>query len=117
MNILFLCTSNLNRSKTCENYFRKKYPVHQYKSAGLSYKNCAKFDTTICTHDLLYWADLIYVFEDMHIERIKDNHDNLNTIKKITNLNIPDIYKYNSLDFISIIDRKKELDSIRSIKT
>lgn len=96
MNVLFLCTSNVNRSKTCENYFRQVNPVHDYKSAGLSYKNCERFNSTICTHELLLWADIIYVFEQMHIDRIKAHHDNSDTLNKIINLNIDDVYTYMS---------------------
>lgn len=103
MNILFLCTSNINRSKTCEDYFRDNIPIHKYKSAGLSFNNCKRFNTTICTHELLDWADIIFVFEQMHINRIEENHDNLETLEKIINLNIEDVYQYMSKPLLDII--------------
>ena len=101
MNVLFLCTSNVNRSKTCEDYFRQVNPAHNYKSAGLSYKNCERFNSTICTHELLLWADVIYVFEDMHIDRLKEHHSNPETFDKIINLEIDDVYEYMSDILIS----------------
>lgn len=106
MNVLFLCTSNVNRSKTCEDYFRQVNPAHNYKSAGLSYKNCERFNSTICTHELLLWADIIYVFEQMHIDRLKEHHDNPETFKKIVNLDIEDIYQYMSESLIKVISSK-----------
>lgn len=33
MNILFLCTSNKDRSPALEKHFREKYPMHKYRSA------------------------------------------------------------------------------------
>ncbi|MFW6014437.1 MAG: phosphotyrosine protein phosphatase, partial [Candidatus Nanoarchaeia archaeon] len=62
--ILFICTANLNRSKTAEGLFRDKYPV---KSAGTL---CIKDDgyTTPVGLELLEWADLVIVFESDHVE-------------------------------------------------
>jgi predicted protein tyrosine phosphatase len=104
MNILFLCTSNLNRSKTCEVYFREHMSAHDYQSGGLSYKNCERFNTRICTHELLEWADIIFVFEQMHIERIKVHHGDVEMLNKIVNLNIDDIYQYYDVKFIELIE-------------
>ena len=105
MNVLFLCTSNVNRSKTCEDYFRQVNPVHNYKSAGLSYKNCERFNSTICTHELLLWADIIFVFEKIHIDRICEHHDDPDTFKKIVNLDIEDIYQYMSEPLLLKLER------------
>lgn len=44
MKILFLCTANIQRSRTAEDHFRENYPEHSYKSAGLSEKYCSQHD-------------------------------------------------------------------------
>jgi len=42
---------------------------------------------------MLEWADEIYVFEDMHIERIKQ-HTGEKHLSKLINLQIEDKYQY-----------------------
>ena len=66
MNILFVCTANLQRSKTAEELFTALDNSNTYKSAGLSKKYVEKAGTTLCTEELLGWADKIYIFEDFH---------------------------------------------------
>lgn len=93
MNILFLCTANLNRSKTAEVHFAAKDPAHIYRSAGLSEKECHRNQTTLCTEAMLLWADLIFVMEDSHTRRI-EQHTEQRFLNKIINLDIQDIYKF-----------------------
>ncbi|MBY0417480.1 MAG: hypothetical protein K2W88_05390 [Pararheinheimera sp.] len=93
MNILFLCTANLNRSKTAEVHFTAKDPTHTYRSAGLSEKECRRNRTTLCTEDLLQWADVIFVMEDAHVRRI-EQYTEQRFLTKVINLDIPDIYKF-----------------------
>jgi len=93
MNILFLCTANIQRSKTAEELFRAANSDHQYKSAGLSEKYVSKANSTLCTVEMLQWADQIYVFEQQHIDRIEKHTDDA-FLLKIINLHIPDDYQY-----------------------
>lgn len=93
MNILFLCTANVQRSKTAEELFRAANKEHVYKSAGLSAKYVQKANSKLCTEELLQWADRIYVFEQEHIDRIQ-GHTGEQYLSKIINLNIPDDYQY-----------------------
>lgn len=93
MNILFLCTANLQRSKTAEELFQAIDTNNNYKSAGLSRKYVDKAGTTLCTEDLLDWADKIYIFEDFHLERIIQ-YTGKTHLHKITNLKIEDKYRY-----------------------
>jgi predicted protein tyrosine phosphatase len=102
MNILFLCTANLNRSKTSEILFRRRYPAHEFKSAGLSKKYCMQHKTTLCTESLLKWADKIYVMEQMHLERIKQ-HTGETYLSKIINLNIEDKFKFDESKLVAIL--------------
>jgi len=41
------------------------------------------------------------VFEDMHIDRLKEHHGNPETFDKIVNLDIDDVYEYMSDILIS----------------
>ena len=93
MNILFLCTANVKRSRTAEELFSALDKGNIYKSAGLSKKYVEKADTTLCTEELLDWADKIYIFEDFHLERIIHYTGKIH-LHKITNLKIEDKYRY-----------------------
>ena len=102
MNILFLCTANIQRSKTAEEVFRAANNNHQYKSAGLSAKYVEKANSTLCTKEMLLWADQIYVFEQQHIDRIKKHTSDI-YLPKITNLNIPDVYQYFQRELVLLL--------------
>ena len=93
MNILFLCTANVNRSRTAEDFYRSNSPKHQFKSAGLSQKYCQKYGTILCTIELLQWSNKIFVMEDMHVQRIAE-HAGESYLNKIEVLHIDDIYQY-----------------------
>ena len=108
MNILFLCTSNIQRSKTAEEVFRATNKNHQYKSAGLSYKYVQKANSTLCTEELLQWADRIYVFEQQHIERIQKHTGDV-YLPKISNLNIPDNYLYFQKELVLLLLERCDL--------
>lgn len=73
MKVLFLCTANINRSKTAEDHFRLIDGSNKYKSAGLSKKYCQKHGTQLCTIELLEWAEQILVMEATHLDRITEN--------------------------------------------
>ncbi|UTW03088.1 hypothetical protein KDX31_17445 [Amphritea atlantica] len=100
MNILFLCTANLQRSRTAEDLFRPQFKQHVFRSAGLSEKECTRNGSALCTEALLKWADTIYVFEPMHLERIRQHTGEL-YMKKIQCLHIEDIYQYMQPKLIS----------------
>lgn len=103
MNILFLCTANLNRSATAEAHFAAKYPAHTYRSAGLSEKECRRNGTTLCTEDMMKWADVIFVMENSHIHRIEQYTDQ-RFLKKIINLDIPDVFKFGEAALIEQLE-------------
>lgn len=108
MNILFLCTSNIYRSKTAEDYFSKINSEHCYKSAGLNEDLCTKAGSVVCNKKLLSWADKIYVMEERHIERIRQHTQN-EFLSKIINLNIDDIYAYMDECLIAALEAKVQL--------
>ena len=102
MNILFLCTANLQRSKTAEELLRVLDTCNCYKSAGLSKKYVEKAGTNLCSEDMLDWADEIYVFEKKHIDRIRQ-YTGEKHLHKIYNLNIEDKYQYFQRELVLLL--------------
>ncbi|MFB2648082.1 hypothetical protein [Shewanella mangrovisoli] len=115
MNILFLCTANLNRSKTAENHFAAKDPLHTYRSAGLSEKECKRNNTTLCSEELLTWADLVFVMEDEHVRRI-EQHTDQRFLHKVINLHIPDVYQYGEPDLIEQLEKRRDTTQFEEAK-
>ena len=110
--ILFVCTANIQRSLTAEHYFRTLYPPCPqksvtFKSAGVSAKECKRNGSTLCTVELLEWADKVFVFEQMHIDRIVE-HTGQRFVYKIQNLDIEDCYQYMDEELISRLQSKFE---------
>jgi predicted protein tyrosine phosphatase len=66
--ILFICTANIDRSRTAEDLYGED-PRYEVRSAGL-----AAFATVRVSRELLQWADRIFVMnerEDAHATQIK----------------------------------------------
>ncbi|TMS93826.1 phosphotyrosine protein phosphatase [Pseudoalteromonas sp. S201] len=109
MNILFLCTANVQRSKTAQELFQAIDTSNNYKSAGLSRKYVEKAGTTLCTEELLGWADKIYIFEDFHLERIIHYTGKIH-LHKITNLKIEDKYQYFQRELVLLLLEKLQIN-------
>lgn len=107
MNILFLCTSNLNRSKTAEEHFAEKDPLRVYRSAGLSEKECKRNNTTLCSEELLEWSDVVFVMEKEHVRRI-ENYTGQRFLDKVINLDIPDVYQHGEPALIEQLEKRRD---------
>ncbi len=103
--VLFVCTANIQRSLTAEHLCAKLYPEFSFKSAGVSRRECERNKSQLCSLELLEWADGIFVFEQMQINRIK-LHTGDRFLHKINNLEIEDCYQYMQTDLIDIILEK-----------
>jgi predicted protein tyrosine phosphatase len=68
MKILFVCTSNKDRSPALEAYFSEVYPDHQYRSAGVNEYFTGKHGTHYLTVNDICWADIIVYAEDVHYD-------------------------------------------------
>ncbi|TMO54626.1 phosphotyrosine protein phosphatase [Pseudoalteromonas phenolica] len=113
MNILFLCTANIQRSKTAEELFSATDKSNVYRSAGLSKKYVQKAGSTLCNEDMLVWADKIYVFEQMHIERIRE-YTGDTYLHKISNLAIEDKFQYFQRELVLLLLERLPLEHIPS---
>ncbi len=108
MNILFLCTANIHRSRSAEDFFKSLESEHIFQSAGLSRKYCAKYGSRLCTIELLDWAEKIYVMELQHIERISE-HVGERYLSKIEILHIDDIYQYMQPELLAKLTSSPQL--------
>lgn len=84
MNILFICTSNKDRSKSLENYFSLNYSnLAVYKSAGINSYFCKVNNTVHVSNFLIEWADKIIYAEKVHQKYCQDNFPLANSICSI----------------------------------
>tara|TARA_R110002033_G_scaffold77671_2_gene129185 strand:- start:2648 stop:2989 length:342 start_codon:yes stop_codon:yes gene_type:complete len=111
MNILFLCTANMHRSRTAEDFFKSLENGHVFQSAGLSKKYCAKYGSRLCCIELLDWAEKIFVMEPQHLERIIE-HVGERYLAKIEVLHIDDIYQYMQLELLTELASSPSLQFI-----
>ncbi len=61
--------------------------------------------STLYTEDMLHWTDFIYVFEAIHIKRIRE-HVGDQYQDKVTNLGIADEYNYFQRDLVLLLLEK-----------
>lgn len=108
-NILFICSANIQRSKTAEVYFSKLFPNIKFKSAGTNWKACEKHGSQKLEEALLKEADLIFVMEEKH-KQIIETHVSKIYNSKIKILNIPDVYKLGDHELINVLNEKINLN-------
>ena len=97
MNILFICSRNQWRNPTAEQIWRH-HPSWSVRSAGTSSNARRRI-----TADLLRWADVIFVMEQKHKDRLKANFTRLLEHKSLYVLDIPDEYQYMDPQLIEIL--------------
>lgn len=97
LHILFICSRNKWRSKTAESIFKKTKNLI-VMSAGT--ENSARIKVNQKMIDI---ADIIFVMEKKHKERINNKFSNV-TSKKVITLDIPDEYKYMDTELIEILN-------------
>jgi predicted protein tyrosine phosphatase len=97
MNVLFVCSRNKWRSRTAETIF-KDNQSHEFRSAGT--ENDARIKVN---EKLINWADLIFVMEKRHKQRLQDRFDQLLDAKKIIILDIEDNYQYMDEELIETL--------------
>lgn len=93
--VLFVCTGNVDRSRTAEEMF-KNIEGLEVRSAGTSYAATVKV-----TKDMLDWADSIFVMEDRH-ERALLKLDK-EIWRKVVVLDVPDEYYFNQPELRALL--------------
>lgn len=97
MNILFICSKNQWRSPTAEQIWRN-HESWVTRSAGTS-RNARR----PVNADLIRWADVIFVMEQKHKNRLKADFPRLLEYKPLHVLDIPDDYLYMDPELIEIL--------------
>ncbi|WP_035609846.1 low molecular weight protein tyrosine phosphatase family protein [Haloferula sp. BvORR071] len=95
--LLFLCSRNRLRSPTAEAVFRD-YPGVETDSAGLSPDAELRLSA-----EQVEWADLIFVMEAVHRQRLQRTFGKLLADKKVILLGIPDDYDYMNPDLVELL--------------
>lgn len=115
MNILFICTSNKDRSPALEKYFTANYKKHKFQSAGINKYFCGLNETKFLTIEALEKADLVVFCEKIHLLTTRHNfkgfnYNEIGTIRKKDEMPVK-IYKILNLgqfneDSILVADLK-----------
>ncbi len=100
MNVLFVCSRNRLRSPTAEQVFAGLPGVY-VDSAGLNHDS----DNPL-NHDLVQWADVIFVMEKAHQRRLLSRFraDLKNT--RVICLDIPDRFVFMDPKLVEILEAK-----------
>ncbi|MCF6133447.1 low molecular weight protein tyrosine phosphatase family protein [Flavobacterium wongokense] len=96
-NLLFICSRNRWRSLTAEEIYKNSSEFN-VKSAGT--ENSARIKVNA---KLIVWADLIFVMEKHHKEKLIQNFPEETKNTEIVILEIPDIYKFMDKELIEEI--------------
>ena len=99
--ILFVCTANVDRSKTAEDLYESD-PRFEVKSCGV-----APFAQVVITRELLDWADHIFVMnesEDHHVTAIRRRFPGF--AKPVIDLDIEDRWKRGHPELKKIIESR-----------
>lgn len=97
MNLLFVCSRNQWRSPTAEEIY-KNNPGYQARSAGTEAGARIKL-----TAKLVGWADIIFVMEKKHKQRITEKFPDEARQSEIIVLDISDDYPYMDQELVDMI--------------
>jgi predicted protein tyrosine phosphatase len=100
MNLLFVCSENRLRSPTGEEVF-SIYDGINAIGAGTN----SDAETTV-SGDLIEWADIIYVMEKTHRNKVSKKFKNLLKGKKLICLDIADNYERMDPILIRLLENK-----------
>ncbi|MCE7993622.1 MAG: protein tyrosine phosphatase [Roseivirga sp.] len=98
MNLLFICSRNKWRSRTAEIIFKNRHGF-QVRSAGTAASARIKV-----TEKMLNWAEIIFVMEKNHKQRLLERYPQQSAEADIIVLEIPDDYQYMDPELIDILE-------------
>jgi predicted protein tyrosine phosphatase len=99
-NLLFICSQNRLRSPTAEQLF-SHYPGIEAMSAGTN--NDAE---TALDGELIDWADLIFVMEKAHLNKLRSRFRKHLHGKRVVCLDIPDDYDFMDPALVRLLEAK-----------
>lgn len=100
LNLLFVCSKNRKRSPTAEAVFSGK-PGIDVIGAGIDPDS-----PTPLTGDLIEWADVVFVMEKVHRQRILAKFEPLLRSKKLIVLLLPDRFEFMDQELVELLERK-----------
>lgn len=98
--VLFVCSRNKLRSPTAEQVFAD-WPGIETASAGTD----QDADVSLSPEQVV-WADLIFVMEPMHRDKLRQRFRAQLSKQRIVCLNIPDDYTYMQPELVALLKRK-----------
>ena len=98
--VLFVCSQNRLRSPTAEKVFFGR-PGIEVASAGLN-----QDAVTPLSSDLIEWADIIFVMDKSHRNKLSKRFKSFLTSQQVICLEIPDEYEFMQPDLIKILESK-----------
>ncbi|MDD2814530.1 MAG: low molecular weight protein tyrosine phosphatase family protein [Thiotrichaceae bacterium] len=98
--LLFICSQNKWRSPTAEQIFSENSTL-ECLSAGLNHDA-----ENPLTQELVSWADIIFVMERKHKEKLAANYQAQLLNTRVICLNIPDNYKFMQPELIKLLKLK-----------
>ncbi|MEI9417362.1 low molecular weight protein tyrosine phosphatase family protein [Mesorhizobium sp. Cs1321R2N1] len=96
-NVLFVCGQNRLRSPTAEQVFSTRRDI-AVASAGTN----PDADTPL-THELVAWADIIFVMEKIHRTKLQKKFKASMKAAKVICLDIPDDYEFMDPELIALL--------------
>jgi len=99
--ILFVCTANVDRSRTAEDLYRED-DRYEVRSAGV-----APFATVVVTRDLLLWADRVFVMnerEDQHRTLIRIRFPDVD--RPLVDLDVQDRWHRGDPELVKLLTRR-----------
>jgi predicted protein tyrosine phosphatase len=98
--LLFLCSQNRLRSPTAEAVF-SEYEGLEVESAGLD-----RYAELPVSTEMIEWADIIFVMEKSHRNKLSKNFQSFLKGKKVICLDIPDDFEYMEPVLINLLKKK-----------
>jgi predicted protein tyrosine phosphatase len=98
--LLFVCSRNRFRSLTAETIF-STIPGYQVRSAGTQPEA-----RVVVTEGHVGWADVIFVMEKSHLQKLHRKFGRALDAKKIVTLHIPDDYRFMQPELIDELQTK-----------
>jgi predicted protein tyrosine phosphatase len=98
--VLFICSQNRLRSPTAEQIFSGRAGF-EVASAGLN----TDAETPVCA-ELLQWADVIFVMEKSHRNKLAKKFREYLREKRVICLDIPDEYEYMDPLLVRLLEAK-----------